>query len=77
MLETLDDTPLSAWEDRRKAVKPRFDEVRMEAAKLLEPKVVLVHLPRRTLHDDGELEAWLTDVEALVREKLKDGPVLL
>ncbi len=77
LLESLDDIPLSAWEDRRKALEPRFDETRMEAAKLLEPKVVRVHLPRRTLGDEAELEAWLADVESLVRDKLKDGPVML
>jgi len=77
LLEALDETTLSAWEDRRKALAPRFDEARMEAARLLEPKVVHVQIPHRTLHDEAELKAWLGDVEALLRDKLKDGPVML
>jgi hypothetical protein len=44
---------------------------------LLKPNVVHVAIPRRTLNDDGELKAWLTEVEALIREKLKSGPVSL
>lgn len=77
LLAALDETPLGAWEDRRKALAPRFDEARMEAAKLLEPKVVHVQLPHRTLRDEAELETWLADVGALVRQKINDGPVML
>ncbi len=49
----------------------------MEAAKLLEPKVVRVHLSHSTVHDEAELEAWLDEAKAMVLDKLKDGPVML
>jgi DNA-binding GntR family transcriptional regulator len=49
----------------------------MEAAKLLEPKVVRVFLPRNTVHDEAELEAWLEEAKAMVLDKLQDGPVML
>lgn len=77
LIEALDEVPLTAWEDRRKALSHRFDELRMEVAKLLEPKVVRVQLPRTTVRDEGELEQWLAEAKAAVLEKLKDGPVML
>jgi hypothetical protein len=33
--------------------------------------------PKRTLNDEGELQAWLSEVEALIRQKLNSGPVSL
>ena len=75
--ETLDEVSLTAWEDRRKALAHRFDELHMEAAKLLEPKVVRVHLSHSTVHDEAELDAWLDEAKAVVLDKLKDGPVML
>ena len=75
--EALDEVPLTAWEDRRKALSHRFDELRMEVAKLLEPKVVRVQLPKITVRDEAELEHWLADAKAAVLEKLKYGPVML
>lgn len=77
LIEALDEVPLTAWEDRRKALSHRFDELRMEVAKLLEPKVVRVHLPHSTVRDEAELDQWLAEARAAVVEKLKDGPVML
>ena len=44
---------------------------------LLKPNVVHVPLPKRTLNNDAELKAWLGEVEQLLAEKLKIGPVAL
>jgi len=44
---------------------------------LLKPNVVYVPLPKRTLNNDEELKAWLAEVEKLLAEKLKKGPVAL
>ena len=77
LLESLDEVPPTSWEDRRRALSQRFDELRMEVARLLEPKVVRVQLPRATVRDEAELEQWLKDARAAVLEKLKDGPVML
>jgi hypothetical protein len=51
--------------------------VRHAAVQLLKPNVVHVTIPRRTLNDEAELQDWLAEVEALLREKLKIGPVAL
>jgi len=44
---------------------------------LLKPNVVHVAIPRRTINDQAELKAWLLEVEALLQDKLKQGPVAL
>ena len=44
---------------------------------LLKPNVVHVAIPKRTLNDEAELQSWLSEVEALIRTKLKSGPVSL
>jgi hypothetical protein len=38
-------------------LKGRFEQARLEAAKLLEPKVQRVRLPRSTLKDEAGLAA--------------------
>ena len=59
------------------ALPSRFEAARMAAVQLLKPNVVHLSLPKRTLNNTEELKAWLADVEQLVAEKLKQGPVAL
>jgi hypothetical protein len=59
------------------ALPSLFKQARLEAAKLLEPKVVQVSLPHRTIRTVDEAREWLNEVETLLGEKLKDGPVML
>ncbi|MBK1705245.1 BREX system P-loop protein BrxC [Halochromatium glycolicum] len=77
ILEELEHCSLSQWADRTRALKSRFEQVRLEVAKLLEPKVQRVDLPRRTLRDEAELAAWLKEAEERIRGKLSDGPVMI
>ncbi len=56
--------------------RQRFDAVRLAAAKLLEPKVVLVSLPRRTLHSADEVKTWLEEIEAVLLARVAAGPVI-
>ena len=44
---------------------------------LLKPDVVHVPLPKRTLNNEAELKVWLAEVEQLLAEQLKTGPVAL
>ena len=39
--------------------------------------VTYVAIPKRTLNNEPELKAWLAEVEQLLSEKLKTGPVAL
>ncbi len=77
ILDELERCSLSQWADRTQALKGRFEQARLEAAKLLEPKVQRVDLPRRTLIDETDLAGWLKDAEQRIRDKLNDGPVMI
>jgi hypothetical protein len=77
LLDSLADISLEGWATRRDALSQRFENARTEAATLLEPKAVRVALPSATLRNDEELRAWLAEVEAMVREQLDSGPVIV
>jgi len=75
--DALDDCDLDHWVSRTQALPSRFEAARHAAVQLLKPNVVYVPLPKCTLNDEAELKAWLNNVESLIREKLKSGPVSL
>jgi len=47
------------------------------AAKLLEPKVRSVAIERATLHNEEDVNQWLTRQKTALLQALKDGPVLI
>jgi hypothetical protein len=75
--DALDDCDLDHWVSKTQALPSRFEAARHAAVQLLKPNVIRVDLPKRTLNDEAELKAWLTQVEALLSDKLKQGPVSL
>lgn len=75
--DALDDSDLEHWVAKTQALPRRFEAARHAAVQLLKPNVVHVPLPKRTLNDEAELKAWLAEVEALLSNKLKQGPVAL
>nr|MBF0223336.1 BREX system P-loop protein BrxC [Desulfobulbaceae bacterium] len=76
VLKTLNGISLSALRDRVAAIDGRFEQVILDAAKLLEPKAQEVRLGSRTLKTESEVDDWLSEVRAELLTKLKDGPVL-
>lgn len=77
ILDELERCSLAQWADRTQALRGRYEQARLVAAKLLEPKVQRVDLPRRTLKDEAELAEWLKEAEARIRRKLTEGPVMI
>jgi hypothetical protein len=77
ILETLRRTKLSELHAIRDALPTRFNNAAGAAAKLLEPKAQHVSLPGGTIKNDDDLKAWLADAEETIRNKLKDGPVIV
>jgi hypothetical protein len=41
----------------------------------LQPRVQIVHSPRKLINSEEELQTWLADAEKNIREKLANGPV--
>ena len=75
--DALDDCDLDHWVSKTQALPSRFEAARHAAVQLLKPNVVHVALPKRTLNDEAELQVWMIEVEAVLRAKLKQGPVAL
>lgn len=75
--DALEARDLEGWADRTQALASRFDAARHAAVQLLTPDVVRVTLPRRTLNNPQEVQAWLAEVETLLKEKIQQGPVAL
>jgi hypothetical protein len=77
ILDTLRHTKLSELRAMSDALPTRFQNAAAAAAKLLEPKAQHVSLPGGTIKNEDELRSWLAEAEDCIREKLKDGPVIL
>ncbi|MCY2987653.1 MAG: hypothetical protein NTY19_07295 [Planctomycetota bacterium] len=77
VLTTLQKTKVSEPQAICDALPTRFSYALSSAAKLLEPKAQSVSLPSGTIKNDDELKAWLAAAEGRIREKLKDGPVIV
>jgi hypothetical protein len=77
VLDTLRQTKLSEMRATCDALPTRFNYAAAAAAMLLEPKAQHVHLPGGTIKNDDDLKSWLADAEDCIRNKLKDGPVIL
>jgi hypothetical protein len=75
--DALDDCDLDHWVSKTQALPSRFQAARHAAVQLLKPNAVQVSIPRRTLNDTAELRAWLDEVESLLSQALKKGPVSL
>lgn len=75
--DALDECDLDHWVSKTQALSNRFESARHAAVQLLKPNVVHVALPKRTLNNEEELQAWLIEVQALLSDKLKHGPVAL
>lgn len=75
--DALDDCDLEHWVSRAQALPSRYEAARHAAVQLLKPNVVHVTLPKRTLNDEAEVKAWLSEVEAVLLAKLKQGPLSL
>lgn len=75
--DALDACDLDHWVSKTQALPSRFEAARYAAVQLLKPNVVHVSLPKRTLNDVQELKAWVSEVEVLLSDKLKQGPVSL
>jgi hypothetical protein len=75
--DALDDCNLDHWISKTQALSSRFDAARHSAVLLLKPNVVHVSIPKRTLNNQDELKTWLAEVEQLLTDKLKNGPVAL
>lgn len=77
VLATLQQLKVSELQAICDALPTRFSNAVGMAVKLLEPKAQQVKLPGSTIKNEADLQAWLKKAEDQIREKLKDGPVIV
>src|ERR1017187_6166625 len=78
LLEVLDETPLTAWQDRISLVPSRAGQARQRALECLQPESVHVTIPARTIAGEDDLKKYFDDVRSLVQPHLKaDKTVIL
>jgi hypothetical protein len=75
VLATLERVSLEMFRTRIAALPARFQETMASAAKILEPEVQFVHIARRTLRTEADLEQWLADAREQLAAGLENGPV--
>jgi hypothetical protein len=75
IVKELKSCDLSWWEARIEALTGKFASLRTEAAKLIQPKAVLVKLPGGVLQDEAAVHAWVAAIEAKLLEAVKTSPV--
>ncbi|MGD0452840.1 MAG: BREX system P-loop protein BrxC [Solirubrobacteraceae bacterium] len=77
LLDALDTTPLSAWQDRVSLVPSRRDQVRQRALEKLQPESVRISMAPVTISGEGDLEAYLDDVRSRVQPQLDAGKTVI
>lgn len=77
VLKTLDQLSFPAFRDRIAAMPGRYGQLLLEAAKLLEPRIRKAEMPAATLRTEADVDAWVAEVVPLLKEQLKEGPVIV
>lgn len=76
ILATLRRHSLHNLESEIAALPKRFSEAAKGAADIFAPETQYVSLPRRTLTSDADIAAWLAEAETLLKDALRNGPVV-
>ena len=78
ILDALDATSLSEWDDRTAALPERFTQALQEAARKLEPQAVRVRPPGASLKTEGDVDAYLEALRSKIMGHIDEGrPVTL
>jgi hypothetical protein len=78
LLVSLNTAPLESWMSRTRALTSQFEQARLLAARLLEPEAIHLTLPNRTIKNEGELDSYLDEVRAKIKQCLDEHhPVVL
>lgn len=76
IVESLSACGLAQWRDSALALPARVDAALQDAAIEIEPKTQSIAIPRRTLRNEADLDAWLNEVRSVIAPSLAHGPVL-
>lgn len=77
VLESLERISLEAWRTRTAALPQLFTEARVQADRLVEPRIHHVKLGSATLRTPEEVRDWVATAEQTLLKKLKEGPIVV
>jgi len=77
LLSALQSCSLANWQAQTDALPAQFDKALSAAIVEAEPKARRIALTAATIHNQGELDAWLAGSKAAIEAALKNGPVIL
>jgi hypothetical protein len=77
IIKTLDSIGLQGLKDRIAAMPGRYNDMLVEAAKLMEPKAQVVDIKKLTLRSSEEVDGWLAEAGAMLKKALEKGPVVV
>lgn len=77
LVAALQKYPLTSWIDRTAALSGRFHKAIELAIKELEPEIQHCDIPRRTLKNTEDIDAWLQEVGEKLKAALGKGPVIM
>ena len=77
LLTALKDYPLNSWNDRKYALKAKFEKALELANKELEPKTQTIDLPKRMFKNSDDIDTWLNEVGDQLKAALEKGPIVI
>ena len=77
VLESLGRISLDAWRTRTAALPQLFAQAKVEAHRLVEPKIRHLKLGSATLRTSEEVRAWIEKTERELLEQIRQGPIAI
>ena len=77
VLESLERVSLDAWRTRTAALPQLFANARVQADRMVEPKIRHVKLDSPTLRTPEDVRAWIATTEQKLLDELNHGPVMI
>lgn len=77
ILATLERDSLASLANAVDALPSRFLAVARGTVEMNEPQTQFVHLPRRMLKTEADIDAWLDETRRMLNDALQNGPVML
>jgi hypothetical protein len=68
---------LGTWSTHADALSTRCQNALEAAIRAAQPKARKVDLPKATINDEKELDAWLGEAKKTLSQALKDGPAII
>jgi hypothetical protein len=77
LIATLEQAPLSTWDDRTAAAPERLTQTLVSAAKVTEPKAVAFRPPSAEIKTPEDVERYIAELKRELFKRISVGPVII